>query len=157
MSRIPVRREGSSTARTAPWIKIAAKACHGCTASISITINASTAPAVQVLTDWAAIRTIRRSNRSAIRPVNVEKTGRGRLLKTRTSPNCRYESVSCRINQLRTSNSVRRANSPTLPMNQMVRKLRFASKARAVDRVGCRRLIEKTIVLSQALGINYGR
>ena len=89
MSRIPVRREGSSTARTAPWIKIAAKACHGCTASISITISASTAPAVQVLTVWAIIRTIRRSNRSAIRPVNVEKTGRGRLLKTRINPNCR--------------------------------------------------------------------
>ena len=104
----------------------------------SITMSSSTVPATRVLKVWDNIKTRYRLNRSATSPEKREKTGRGTLLKTNTSPNIKGESVVCKMSQLRMSSSMRRETSCTPPAYHMARKSRSCKTARAGTLVGPR-------------------
>ena len=88
MSRIAVRRDGSSMDLVNPCMAMAANTIigHALKKSIWKATRNSMAPEVMAFTIWA-IKIMRwRLNRSAITPENSEINGLGRLLNTKTKP-----------------------------------------------------------------------
>ena len=78
MSRIPVRRQGSSNDLATPVVKASKNACQGCINCKMISVNRMAADAILMVSDIISIRW--RLSRSAINPVNNEKKGQGRCV-----------------------------------------------------------------------------